>query len=137
MAEFSVGGQNYKSSKLDVFKQFDIAKRLAPVMSAVAEIARAGDVEVEELVVKIAPVISALPDADTHYIFNSCLDVTQRQQGDRWARVRAPGSGGLMFQDIGLPELMQITFNVLKEHFAGFFAVLPVDPVGNEGSPKA
>lgn len=126
MGEFTVAGQNYKSAKMDAMKQFHVSRRLAPVLAGIAPLLK--DLKGADPLAALAPAaeaIGGISDADAEYILNACLDLCQRQQPGNigWARVRS--SGGLMFEDIGMAEMLQIAWAVLSENLGGFFSGLP------------
>jgi hypothetical protein len=50
----------------------------------------------------------------------------QRQEKTGWSRVREPLSGGLMFEDIQMPQMVEIVWHVLRINgLIDFFAVSP------------
>lgn len=126
MAEFIVSGINYRSHKMPVMQQFHIARRLAPIFSTLAGAAAKLQfvdgkiVGGEELIEPVAAGLASLSDADSEFVINACLNVTQRQQAPTlYAPVIA--GGRLMFDDIGLKEMMQITWAILQETMTPFF----------------
>ena len=110
--DFEVGGQQYRLTKLDTFKQLHVSRRLVPVMT--------GDGATFEISVALG--IARMPDADCDYILHECLSVVKRQQGDKWAPVYEPHSRSLMFTDIDLGVMLKITTEVVKDNLAGFFS---------------
>lgn len=131
MSELAIGGNNYRIGKLTPFQQFHIARRLAPVLFALGSSAeQAADklrasiegqgLDTLSVYGPVADVLSKMSDADSEYVLGTCLAVVHRQQGASWAAVHAQG-GGLMFQDIGLAEMMQLAVAVLKENLGNFF----------------
>lgn len=123
MADFTVNGINYKSQKMPAMQQFHVARRLMPLLSGLSEAFRTGLENPEGAMEIIAGAITKLSDADTEYVLNACLDLTSRQDGQIWSRLRA--GNRLMFEDIGMPEMLQIVFNVLQDNFANFLPGLP------------
>lgn len=127
--EFAIAGSNYKAGKLDPFKQFHIARRLAPLLSSAGEIMKAhaaasGDDDEAAMLAALEPVtrvLGSIPDADVEYVLGACLDVVSREQegGKGWARVRSSG-GALMFDDIDMVAMLQIAWNVLRHNLGGF-----------------
>jgi hypothetical protein len=87
----------------------------------------------EKVFEPVAQAISGLTDADSEYVLNACLDQVQIQQGQIWSKVRV--NNRLMFEFIGLAEMMQITFAVLQDNFASFFHGLPAPSSAN--TPQA
>jgi len=138
--QFEINGQQYQSGKLDAFKQFHVARRLAPLISGVsaalkgdaapsAEGAAADSVQPQpeqrkdfaDFLEPMADALAHMPDADCDYILFTCLGVVKRQQGDGWAKVLAPGGRTLMFEDIDMGAMINITLKVIQENIGGFF----------------
>jgi len=72
----------------------------------------------------IAQAISKMSDEDFNFVLNSCMDTATRQDGEKWARIRAQG-GGFMYEDIDLPVMMQITYKTLAENLGNFLPGIP------------
>jgi hypothetical protein len=123
MAEFTIKGNNYRSGKMDAIKQSHIARRIAPVFGSIQDaFAAAGKPEsftMLDALPIMTKIVGEMSDANWEYIVLSCLDVTARQQGQVWAKIRA--GGRMMFEDIQLPEMMQIVWSVLNDNLANFF----------------
>lgn len=144
--QFEINGQQYRSGKLDAFKQFHVARRLAPLLSGVSSVlngsglpdpeppraeGEAAKAEVpaapdkKDFVDFLEPMADALahmPDADCDYILFTCLGVVQRQQGNGWAKVVAQGTRSMMFDDIDMGVMINITMKVIQENIGGFFS---------------
>lgn len=122
MVDFTVGGNNYRSDKMDAFTQFHVVRRLAPIFSSLKD-AFSGAAESMDILDSIASAISGMSDSDSEYVLKACLDVVKRQQGQAWAVLRA--GGRMMFTDIDLPIMLQITTHILQENIAPFFSGPP------------
>lgn len=135
-----INGHNYRTGKLDAFKQFHIARRLAPALWALGKAAallpgtgtadkkNLSDGDMLMALGPMADVIAKMSDADSEYVLNSCLDVCQREQpGGGWARIRTPGAG-LQFEDIDISALMKLTVTVIRENLGNFFPEPPASP---------
>lgn len=140
--QFEINGHQYQSAKLDAFKQFHVARRLAPLLSGVGAALRgtgtapvsaegesaavsaeaAPQADFSGFLEPMADALAHMPDADCDYILFTCLAVVQRQQGNGWAKVVAPGSRSLMFEDIDMGEMIGITLKVIQENIGGFFS---------------
>jgi hypothetical protein len=120
--EFEIKGQQYRSGKLDAFKQFHVSRRLAPVLSGMASLAESPQTDFTELLQPVAEAIAHMPDSDCDYILQTCLSVVQRQQGNAWANVYAPNTKALMFDDVDLSTMLQIAVKVIQDNLAGFFS---------------
>jgi len=129
MTEFVVGGQQYRATKMDTFKQFHVARRLLKVISTLAPMMKDGRVDnVLDALPIMAAAIGEMRDEDADYILKVCLEHCQRNSGGVWGKVRA--GDVLMFEDIGLPEMMQITWKVIEENLASFMPALPQSSPG-------
>ena len=145
---FEVAGHKYQAGKLDMFDQMIIAKRLMPVMknivtpeiiqavlasSAVpgetqeqADAAKASmKVDASKMLPAIADAIYSLSDEDTRTIVQLALSGVHRQnKGGAFSPLMAPG-GGLLFQDVTMPTMLQIAWKVIEVHLGDFFATAP------------
>lgn len=143
--EIVIKGFTYNVGKMDVFKQFHVARRLAPLLYATSAALlgrlRAGTNVVQEtddltaLVQAAEPmvaVISSMADADSQYVISACLGVCQRQTGVGpgmgYQRVLAEGAQALQFQDIDLAAMMQLVHAAIKENLGNFLDALPEQP---------
>lgn len=115
--EFEIKGQQYRSGKLDAFKQFHVARRLAPLLGGIAQ---GGGGDFSAFLQPMAEAIAHMPDADCDYILNTCLAVVQRQQGNAWASIMKGKE--FMFDDIDMGSMIQITVQVIQENLGGFFS---------------
>ncbi len=136
-----MGGNRYFAGTIDAFTQLHIVRRLAPCLGRLAallgpeerESLESGDPEAA--LVSLAAAASELSDEDVEYIVNACLDATERRQpGGGPAALRA--NGVTMFT-LNLPELLCISYRVLKANLADFSAALPSDFDGRGLKPDA
>lgn len=116
MAEFEVKGQQYRSGKLDAFKQFHLARRLMPVITAMS-----GKESLDGTVSAVSTAIAGMSDTDCDYVLNACLAVVQRQQGQSWAKVFDDRSKSLMFDDIDMAGMLSIAQQVIQDNLGSFF----------------
>lgn len=134
MREFEIGGRQYRVGMLNAFKQLHIVRRLTPCLGKLAPLFSSGvsvkknaegaitDIEGDfsQILGPLTDAVSTLQDDDLDYIVNACLEVTERRQtGGGWARVRT--GSATMFDDLTLPALLQIVYNVCVESLADFF----------------
>lgn len=127
MANFEINGHNYTSVKMNAFTQFHIARRLTPIFSSLAEAFKKVKFDKEgkienpiDIFEPVAQAFSALKDTDADYVLHTCLATCQRQNNNLWSNVMS--GGNMMFQDIDLQIMLQITWNVLQDNFASFFS---------------
>jgi len=133
--EFEIKGVNYRASKLSVFDQLKVSRKLLPVLAGmlgdlqgVKAAAQGGDVNkaIESALPKIADSLAEMSEEDTNAIIFPCLSVVARQNGKVWAPVMVQGS--LMFDDLDLMSMLQIVGRVVGDSLGNF---LPAAP-GNE-----
>ena len=126
-----INSVKYRIGRLDAFTQFHIARRLAPIQLAMgisaAELTQHASADESAIAAAImgpiADIIAKMPQDDVDYILKASLGVVSRQQGESWARIFV--SGGLMFDDIRMKEMLRLTIAVIKENMDGFFGELP------------
>lgn len=74
----------------------------------------------------LAPMLEALaemPEADCNYILSKCLSVVQRAVGGgRWSAVWNENANRMMFEDLDLALLIQLTLEVLQENLGNFLS---------------
>lgn len=133
--EFTVGGHTYRAGKLDARRQFHVTRRLAPLLAefmtpdvaaALKGPGQGADAAIPEaqlagMMTAVAERLGDLPDESLDYVINHCLLVVERQQATGgWARVMLSGER-LMFEDLDMRGLLEITWKVLQDSLAGFF----------------
>lgn len=135
MTEIELSGRIYHTGKLDARRQFHVARRLAPVIAAMADAAGsiddlksvAASIDLE----KIAGAVAALSDADADYIMDNCLSVvTYRDQEAQRDFKIMPRPGVVQFDFVGLPEMLRLAAAVIQENLAGFM------PASDQGSSE-
>lgn len=135
-----IGGHTYAFGKMDARRQFHVARRVGPLLAlmgnvaaAVAHIpasdeAKAENAQNEEAAGRfllfmgpLAEKLQEMSDEDLDYVINACLSVTSRKEGERWAPMMAADGRSFMFQDLALPQLLQLTVESLRENLGNFF----------------
>lgn len=133
--DFSIGDMRFKLNKIDVFKQFHIARRLSPIMSEIIAVApkikglKEDLAESEKLdaIAQLAKPImdgfSKLSDQDANFVLMNLCSAVEVQQASNWSRI----SNGevLMFNTFELPTLLQIAGRSFMYNIAGFFTIAP------------
>lgn len=146
MIYFEINGQEYRSAKLDTFKQLHVSRKIGPLVPklfpAFASLSKlkktlAGGETVEghereidlgeiEIISKaLQPVLDVMAEAserDVEYVFANCLAVVQRKQGKDWQYVWR--NDALMFDDIELPVMTQIAMKVIWDNLGPFISGL-------------
>jgi hypothetical protein len=132
--DFEAGGKKFKLNKIDVFKQYHIARRLGPIMGDIFAIApKLKDIkeDTEEKKLEAAAQIAKplldgfakLSDADADLVLlGLCSAVEVHQpQSNSWARVARDGV--FMFQDLDLPTLLQVAGRSFLFNIGSFFNI--------------
>lgn len=134
--EVQVGEHSYRVGKLNTLSQFHIVRRLAPIFAGLGESLKSMQDNPLQAIEPMTRAIAGLSDEDSNYVIFGCLKCVQRDagQGRGWSAVT--NSNQLMFQDIELPQMMELIWKVLESNLAGFLASLP-DPATIEDKAKA
>lgn len=146
--EIILNGVKYSSVRLDAFKQFHIARRLAPVVLSLgmgaALMMKIKDAnasptpkskateEQDDLAAlatagkPIADVLAAMSDADSEIVLKLCLGAVSREvgAGAGFGPVLSP-SGALQYNDLGLIQMLQLTHAVVMENLGNFMPAPP------------
>jgi hypothetical protein len=135
-----ISGVTYRTGKLSAKKQFHIARKLAPLLASFADsgLLKSKPKDADELLSLLAgPMAHALSEMkteDADFVIDSCLEVVQRRQmvgqHETWPLVFV--SGTIMFHDIDMPAMMNLTINVLRDNLGSFFPTTPPKPAGEE-----
>lgn len=150
--QIDLGEHTYSIDKLDVMRQFHVARRLAPAVWALARSAGSvlagalpeGVPMTFENVVKglkgledgalMGAVVSAagplvdvfahMSNEDSQYIINECLSVCSRKVGETGWQVAYVEGSGFVFHDMTLPEMMQLVFAAIRHNLGNFMPAL-------------
>lgn len=124
--EFELDGHTYRVGKLDARAQFHIVRRLAPVLGELAPALQGGKGGLDALP-PIATAVAKLSDADADYCIFGLLKVVSRKQpnGLGWGPVSTENL--LMYDDIGMTQMLKLAWEALTFNMSGFFAALPSD----------
>ncbi|WP_210501978.1 phage tail assembly chaperone [Pantoea ananatis] len=130
--EFEIKGINYRASKLSVFDQLKVSRKLLPVLAGmlgdfqgIKAASQGGDVykALETALPKIADSLAEMSEEDTNAIIFPCLSVVARQNGKVWAPVMSQNE--LMFDDIDLMSMLQIVGRVVGDSLGNFLPAAP------------
>lgn len=140
--EFEVAGQRYRAEKLDAFKQLHVSRKIAPIIPRLlpmfVKFSESGDAMKADLVgmaeafEPLAQALADIPDADCEYVFNACLGVVMRNQQGNWASVWSQSAKSLMFDDIDLGVMVQITTKVIWDSLGNFIRGILANPAGSQ-----
>jgi len=137
MQELEIDGAKYRTGQLNAFAQFHVFRKLTPVISGVinsfasiSEHQQANGNAADEIALNkqfwssIGPVAEALANMtqeDSEFVLHTCLRVVQRQMTqNQWVNITAP-NGMMMFEDIHLGGMLQLTYAVLEDNLGDFF----------------
>ena len=143
--EIPLFGQTYRAGKLDAMKQFHLARRIAPIVTAlglsISELAASGkslkqDTDLLAVAGPIAAVVAKMSDEETEYVIRTALAVVQRREEGAagavsWRNVQTGNQ--LQYQDITLSIMIRLVVEVLKENLGGFFGA-PTDGIQSGSS---
>ena len=145
MEELEINDVWYRTGKLDAFKQFHLFRKLMPLFSGMGETAASNVAHAaaaagasEDLVRwsslgPIAQAVAEMSQQDSEFIIKTCLAVCHRKNPvGQWVRVATP-QGDLMFEDIDLQTMLQLSFAVIQDNLAPFFPGR--SPNGSAGEP--
>lgn len=138
MSKFEVKGKNYSSSPLDVFIQFHITRRLAPIIGSLVML-RSAMLRPEDMMPSLVEGLQKMSDTDSEYIIHNCLAVTQREieGGNGWGPIFSASSKRMMYADVDMLVMLMITWNVLQDNLGDFMPVpSPNDGTGGTDQPS-
>ena len=124
------GGLTYEVARLDTFKQLHLARKIGPLMipalPMLLKLWEAG--EKPNMGALLKQIAVYLPDALTifslmdmeqaDFIVFTCLDAVYRKTGTGSVKVRVQGN--TMFNDIKLPDLFKLIYEVIKVNLGDF-----------------
>jgi len=125
--EKEINGHAYRFGKIDALTQFHLVRRLAPVLASVGlslgklqQVANAAD-----LLGPAFEVLAKMTDEESNYIIFACLRSVHRKDGQGagagWVALVPTAQNVLAYQDIELPEMLQLTMWALRTNLEGFF----------------
>lgn len=135
--DFEISGKKFKLNKIDVFKQFHIARRLSPILGEIMQVApklknldeSMSESEKLEAIAQIGKPImdgfSKLSDADANLVLLGLCSAVEVHQplSNNWARVAREDV--LMFNELELPVLLQIAGRSFVYNLGGFINTAP------------
>jgi hypothetical protein len=137
--EFEIKSVNYRASKLSVFDQLKVSRKLLPVLAgllgdfqALKSATQGGDVyqALETALPKIAESLADMSEEDTNAIILPCLSVVARQNGKVWTPVMSQNE--LMFDDIDLMSMLQIVGRVVGDSLGNFLPAAPDKEIASQ-----
>lgn len=118
--ELTIEGNQYVvTGKLDAFTQLHIARRLGSVLPVVDGLVANANADKDKSILMVM-MLSHISDDDTDYVIKKCLSVIGRRQENVTSRVQT-NDGKLMFDDISVAALLELTTVVIEENLGDFF----------------
>jgi hypothetical protein len=117
----NVEGNNYRISKLDAFAQLNIARKLAPI-SIMIERMMVEENKGKDSTFLVLLMLGQLPDAESEQVMRKCITAVAREedQGRKYSPLCSP-SGQLMYEDISMKALIDLTAHVITSNLGDFF----------------
>jgi hypothetical protein len=140
MTEIQIAERTYRIGRMNPRTALHVARRIAPVVLGLAELAPLMErmtpllrvtegetppsVSIAEMVEMARPMslaVAEMPEADFDYLVDHCLAVVHvRRGGDTgWAPLMVNGS--LMFEDLTPIEMGRLVWEVIQENLRNFF----------------
>lgn len=129
--EFDVNDQTYVVEKISAMKQFHIIRRLAPVLAGLAP---SGDVaklqgmmgaKAEEVVPRLAEALAKINDEDSEFVLYGLMAAVKRKEKQGLGYAPLVVGGKLMYQNLTLPEMLQIAAKSAQFNMRDFLSALP------------
>ncbi len=119
--ELTIGNHVYETSgNLNTFEQLHVARKLGPAVPMVQGLLDPANADKDKELLFVL-MLSQIDDASTEYIVQKCLSVVKRKQPTGPSAPIQTKEGTLMFDDIGLAGLIELTVAVIEENLGDFF----------------
>lgn len=127
--EIEINGHLYRINAMNVFTQFHVARRLASLAPAIVSYIQqpVENRSIMDLFYPMTEVLSALDENDVNYVLQNCMAVVLRKQESGWVKIQVSG-GGLMFDDITMPTMLKLVWEVLMKDIVSFFPTAQAIP---------
>lgn len=138
MEKHTIGGRVFVLSKMDVFKQAHVVRRVGPIMAGMLPALQGlfearkdfDSLSEEQKLAKLTPLaepvmtgLAKLTDEDFDYVLHRLLECAEVDTGKVLAKVYQ--NGVLMVGDMTLPIMLQVAGRVFMFNLAGYFSALP------------
>jgi hypothetical protein len=125
MQEVEVDGRQYRTGKLDAFKQFHLVRKLMPLFSGLGESfshmpASTEQADFWKSLAPIAQAVSEMSTEDSEWILKTCLTAVTVNNGRAYVPITTP-QGQLMFDDMEMTTMIQLAFTVIQDNLGSFF----------------
>jgi hypothetical protein len=134
MFEFEVAKVHYRGRRLDAFEQLAIATKFGVVLSRMAMLKKEGKrKELSAFTRAITLLTGELNNDDREYVFNRAMSSVQRRQQDGQSYAPVMVNGIVAYNDIDLPQMIEILWYVLEGNkLIDFFDLPPSTSEGGE-----
>lgn len=138
MQDVEIDGRQYRTGKLDAFKQFHLVRKLMPLFSGLGETYAGMSPEAAseggfwKSLAPIAQAISEMSTEDSEWILKTCLSAVRVHNGRDYIPITT-AQGALMFDDMEMTTMVQLAFTVIQDNLGNFFPGLQ----GNGLDPTA
>lgn len=135
--EAVIDGLQYATTgKLDAFAQLHIARKLAPALPVINGMVHPDNVGKDKKILTVL-MLAHINDADTNFVINKCMSVVVRKDASgKYVKIQTV-DGHLMFDDIGMHALLELTFEVIEENIGDFFRMSLANLEQAESQPAA
>jgi hypothetical protein len=126
LSEIEVDGVLYRIGKLNGLRQFDVVRRLGPMVPILAQQVREGADKIEgaRWIMGVAVGAAAeVKQADSDFVVQTCLGAVQRKDPATGAWVPLL-MGGQVSEDVDLSVILEVLDAVLQENLGRFFGRL-------------
>lgn len=120
--EIEINGHEYRATKLSVFDQLKVTRKLLPVLSGLTgelQKLQQGEMPMAAVLPVMANAIAQMSDEDCNAILHPCLAVVSRKNTKAWTPIFRQGE--LMFDDIDLKTMLEIVAQVIGDSLGNFF----------------
>lgn len=141
--EVTIDGIQYRIGALSALEQFHILRRLAPLLAHVRTMTATLDVvrrvkamqaegqesaqeeqTAETFAAILAPIMetaATMPQENVDYIILRCLQVCQREVGDRWGPLVAADGLSFMYADMTMSTMLALVKETVTHNMGNFF----------------
>jgi hypothetical protein len=139
--DFEIKGTSFQVNKIDVFKQYHVVRRLAPILADLLPVmgkfaSMSPDELKQDQFESLAPVLNGfakLSDADSDYVLLALLSAVAMKQDSTGNYAQLVVRDIMMFKDVlDLPTTLQCAGRALLYNLKGFFSALPQVSKGSQ-----
>lgn len=119
--DITLGGKQFVTTgKLSVFDQLHLARKLGPALPILEGLVAPENAGKDKKVLTVL-MMSQLPDSDSAFVLHKCLSVVAVRQADGTRAKLTAGDGSLMFDDVEMSTVLDLTVVVIEENLGDFF----------------